>query len=313
MLQQAKAALEEAKANQQRAEATLGKTKIDVALYTPLAKEHVISQQELDDAIQANLAARAQVEAMKAAVVTAMAAIETDTAAIAAARAGVESAQLNLGFTRIVSLIDGVAGIANAQVGDLVGPQTLTPLVTISTSNPILAQFAPSEQEYLSVMRRPGTSTAEDEAALRKLKFELVMANGAVYPHAGTLYAINREVGVRTGSITIQVQFDNPNNALRPGGFGSVRSVVRVQHHALLVPQRALSELQGSYLVAVIGNDNKVVLRSVQAGEKVGSMWVVEGGLKPGERVVAEGVQKLREGMQVNPKPYHAESENAGL
>ena len=158
-LEEAKARLEEAKADQQRAEAALGKTEIDVARYTPLAQENAISQQELDSAIQANLAAKAQVEAMKAAVGTARAAIATDTAAIAAASAAVDIAQLNLGFTRIVSLIDGVAGIANAQVGDLVGPQALTPLVTVSTMNPILAQFAPSEQEYLSVMRRPGTST----------------------------------------------------------------------------------------------------------------------------------------------------------
>jgi membrane fusion protein (multidrug efflux system) len=305
-LKQAKATLEEAKANQQRAEAGLGKTKIDVARYTPLAKVSVISQQELDDAIQANLAAKAQVEAMKAAVGTAMAAIETNTAAIAAAQAAVDTAQLNLGFTRIVSLIDGVAGIANAQVGDLVGPQTTTPLVTVSTTNPILAQFAPSEQEYLSAMRRPGTSTAEDQAALRRLKFELVLADGTVYPLAGNLYAVNREVEARTGSITVQVQFPNPNNVLRPGGFGGIKSVVWVQHHALLVPQRCLSELQGTYLVALVGDDNKVILRQVKAGQKVGSMWVVEDGLKPGERVVADGVQKLREGMKVNPKPYHA-------
>src|SRR4029077_6715711 len=263
--------------------------------------------------IQAKLAAKAQVAAMKAAVGNATAAIGTDTAAIAAARAAGDTGQLNLGFTKIVSLIDGVAGIANAQVGDLVGPQALTPLVTVSTTNPILAQFAPSEQEYLSVMRRPGTSTAEDEAALRGLRFELVLANGAVYPHTGNLYAVNREVQVRTGAITIQVQFANPNNVLRPGGFGSIRSVVRVQHDALLVPQRALSELQGSFLVAVVDKDNKVILRPVKAGEKVGSMWVVEDGLKPGERVVADGVQKLREGMEVNPKPYRAGPENAGL
>ena len=312
-LDQAKATLEEAKANQQRAEAALGKTEIDVTRYTPLAKESVISQQELDNAIQARLAAKAQVAAMKAAIGNATAAIGTHTAAIEAARAAVEIAQLNLGFTRIVSLIDGVAGIANAQVGDLVGPQALTPLVTVSTMNPILAQFAPSEQEYLSVMRRPGTSTAEDEAALRRLRFELVLANGAVYPQTGKLHAVNRDVQVRTGAITIQVQFANPNNVLRPGGFGSIRSVVRVQHHALLVPQRALSELQGSFLVAVVDKDNKVILRPVKAGEKVGSMWVVEDGLKPGELVVSDGVQKLREGMQVNPKPYQARPENARL
>jgi len=311
-LEEAKARLEEAKADQQRAEATLGKTEIDVARYTPLAQENAISQQELDSAIQANLAAKAQVEAMKAAVGTARAAIATDTAAIAAASAAVDIAQLNLGFTRIVSLIDGVAGIAKAQVGDLVGPQTPTPLVTISTTNPILAQFAPSEQEYLSVMRRPGTTSADD-AALGRLKFELVLANGAVYPLIGSLHAVNRDIGVRTGAITVQVQFDNPNNVLRPGGFGSIRSVVRIQHDALLVPQRAVSELQGGYRVAVVSSDNKVTLRPVKAGEKFGSMWVIEDGLKPGERVVADGVQKVREGLQVSPRPYHAGPENTGV
>ena len=310
VLDEAKATLEEAKANQQRAEADEENTAIHVARYTPLAKESAISQQELDNAIQANLAGKAQVKAMKAAVRTAAAAIEADTAAEAAAAAAVETARINLGFTRIVSLIDGVAGIANVQVGDLVGPQDPKPLVTVSTADPILAQFAVSEQDYLSSMSRPGRTTAEDEAVLRKLKFELVLANGQVYPRKGTYYAINREVGVRTGAINIQAQFPNPNNVLRPGGFGDIRVVVNVQHGALLVPQRALSELQGQYMAAVVGTDNKISLRSVKAGEKSGSMWVILDGLKPGERVVANGVQNLKEGMQVNPKPY---PENSGL
>ncbi len=141
----------------------------------------------------------------------------------------------------------------------------------------------------------------------------MVLATGAVYPQTGKLYAVNREIEVRTGAIPIQVQFANPNNVLRPGGFGSIRSVVSVQHDALLVPQRALSELQGGYLVAVVGDDNKIALRPVKAGQKFGSMWIVEDGLKPGELVVADGVQKVKDGMQVNPKPYTARPENARL
>jgi membrane fusion protein, multidrug efflux system len=308
LLKQAESSLEEARANQQRAEANLGRTEIDVRRYTPLAKVQAISQRELDDAVQANLAAQAQVDAMKASVGDATAAIGSQMAAIEAAKAAVETAQLNLGFTKIVSPIDGVAGIANANVGDLVGPQSPNPLVIVSTVDPILGQFAPSEREYLTAVNRPGLSPAQAAKAVDRLSFDLVLANGSVYPHKGRLWAVARQVDVQTGAINLQAQFPNPGNVLRPGGFGSVRTVVSVQHDASLVPQRAVTDVQGTYMVAVVGSDNKVTIRTVKPGPRTGSMWVIEDGVKPGERVVAEGVQKVKDGTLVNPKPYTSDT-----
>jgi membrane fusion protein, multidrug efflux system len=284
-LDQAKGNLLQAQGNLDRAQAVLGKTEIDVTRYTPLAKESAISQQELDDAIQANLAAKGSVAA--------------DKAAIEAAKAAVDSAQLNLGFTSITSPVDGVAAIATAQVGDLVGPQSPTALTTVSTVNPILVNFNPSEQEYLNAAKLAG-----GEEFLRKLEFGLELATGATYPHKGSIYAVNREVDVRTGAIQVQAEFPNPDNVLRPGGFARISTVVGDQKGALVVPQRAVNELQGSFQIAVVGNDNKADIRTVKMGPKTGAMWVVAEGLKPGERVVAEGFQKLKEGMVVNPKPY---------
>jgi membrane fusion protein (multidrug efflux system) len=289
---QAKGNLLQAQGNLDRAQAVLGKTVIDVTRYTPLAKENAISQQELDDAIQANLAAKGSVAA--------------DKAAIEAAKAAVDSAQLNLGFTAITSPVDGVTAIATAQVGDLVGPQNPTPLTTVSTIDPILVNFNPSEQEYLNAAQLAG-----GEEFLRKLEFNLVVATGAKYPHKGHIYAVNRQVDVRTGAILVQAEFPNPDNVLRPGGFGRISTVAGVQKGALVVPQRAVNELQGSYQIAVVGNDNKADIRAVKMGPKTGAMWVVAEGVKPGERVVAEGFQKLKEGMVVNPKPYQ-ENEAAG-
>jgi membrane fusion protein (multidrug efflux system) len=303
-VEQAKATLEEAKANQQKAEAELGKTDIDVKRYTPLAQARAISQQELDNAVQANLAAKAQVEAGKASVSTAVAAISARESSVAAAQAAVESAQVNLGFTKVTSLVTGIAGIANAQVGNSVGPQSPTPLTTVSTADPILAQFAASEQEYLRAIRANGGSTAGAQAALRALTFHLILADSSVYPQTGRLQYIDREVDVRTGSINIQIAFPNPGNVLRPGGYGTVRAIVRTEKGALVVPQRALSELQGRYLAAVVGADGKVAFREVKPGDQVGSLWVVRQGLNAGDRVVAEGTQKVREGMQVEAVPY---------
>jgi membrane fusion protein (multidrug efflux system) len=306
-LQQANAALDEAKANQQRADAELGKTEIDVTRYTPLAKQRAISQQELDNAVQANLAAKAQLEASKASVGTATANIDARKAAVAAAQARVDNAQLNLGFTRVVSPITGVAGIANAQLGDLVGPQSPNALTTVSTADPILAQFAASEQEYLRAVKYGGGDSAGAQAALSHLVFDLVLADGSVYPQKGHLHSVDREVDVRTGSINVQIAFPNPGNVLRPGGYGTVRSVVNVQKGALTVPQRAVTELQGRYLAAVVSNDNRVSLRPVKPGERYGPSWVIDSGLNAGERVVAEGTQKVRDGQQVTQKPYSAE------
>ncbi|HEY6291024.1 MAG TPA: efflux RND transporter periplasmic adaptor subunit [Terriglobia bacterium] len=290
ILDQAKANLDQAQGNLQRAQATLGKTELDVARYTPLAKQGAISQQELDDAVQANLGAKAQVDA--------------DKAAIEGARAAVYSAQINLGFTSIVSPVDGVAAIAAAQVGNLVGPQTGA-LTAVSTVNPILVDFNPSEQEYLNAVTGSGNRVEEVE---RRLDFKLTLGDGSAYPHPGRLWAVNRQVDVRTGTILVEAQFANPDNVLRPGGFGRISSVVRIQPGALLVPQRAVNELQGGYQVAVVGSDNKVSIRTVKAGAKVGTLWVIDEGLKPGERVVAEGAQKVKDGMVVNPKPFQETS-----
>jgi membrane fusion protein, multidrug efflux system len=293
-LDQAAGKLSQSKADLQRAQAQLGKTELDVARYTPLAKESAISQQELDDAIQANLAAKAQVEQEKA--------------AIEAARAAVESAKLNLGFTRIVSPINGVSAISTAQVGDLVGSPGMAALTTVSTVDPILASITPSEQDYLATVRYATQAGMSEDAVLRKLEWQLKLSDGSTFPHTGRFYAIDRQIDIRTGAILVRIQFPNPGNMLRPGGFGSVSTVARIQHNALLVPQRAVRELQGGYLVAVVDHENKASLRPVKMGPKVGSWWIVNEGLKPGERVVAEGVQEVREGAVVAPKPFQESS-----
>jgi membrane fusion protein, multidrug efflux system len=288
-LDQASANLEQAKANLQRAQAQLGKTELDVARYTPLAKESAISQQELDDAMQANLGAKAQVEQARA--------------GIASARAAVESAKLDLSFTKIVSPIDGVAAIATAQIGDFVSPPG-EPLTTVSTINPILVNFTASEQEYLNAMKQATALGADEHTILRKLEWQLRLSDRSIYTYKGSFYALDRQVDVRTGAILVKVAFPNPGNFLRPGGFGSISTVVRTQKNALLVPQRAINELQGRYLVAVIGADNKVSIRPIKVGTRVDTMWIVDEGLKPGDRIVAEGVQNVRQGMEVHPKPY---------
>lgn len=288
-LDQATANLNQAQANLQRGQAELGKTEQDVQRYTPLAKESAISQQELDDAVQANLAAKAQVEQQKA--------------AIEAARAAAEQARLNLGFTKITSPLDGVAAIATAQVGDFVGPQSAS-LTTVSTVDPILASITPSEQEYLSAVRSIKQQGVSEEAALRKLTWQLKLSDGTMFPYKGQFYAIDRQIDVRTGAIRVQIQFPNPGNILRPGGFGSVSTVTRVLQGALLVPQRAVSELQGGFLVAIVDQDNKARIHSVKMGQKVGTWWIVDEGLKPGDRVVVEGVQKVQDGLLVTPKNF---------
>jgi RND family efflux transporter MFP subunit len=303
-LQQAQGKLAQAQGQLAEAVAQQGKTQLDVNRYTPLAKQSAISQQELDDAVQNNLAAQASVEANKAN-------IEAAKANIDAAKAAVYNAQINLGFTKIVAPVDGIAAIATAQVGNLVSPQSGA-LTTISTINPILANINPSEDQYLQVAKSLGaTSDASNDPALQKLRFHLTLANGSDYPQAGRIWAVNREVGLTTGTILVQITFPNPGNVLRPGGFGMVSSVVNVQKAALLIPQRAVSDVQGTNLVAVVGADNKISIVPVKTGSKFGLLWVIEDGLKPGDRVVAEGIQKVKQDMQVNPKPYSPDIEKA--
>jgi len=300
---QATGNLAQAKADLQKAQAQLGKTQLDVDRYTPLAKTGAISQQELDDAVQANLAAKGQVAAAKAS-------IDAGTAAL-------ESANLNLGYATVLAPIDGVAGISNAQVGDFVGPQSTNALTTVSTVDPILANITPSEEEYLNAMKAAQKSGLTDTQILSPLVWELELTNGSIYAEKGRFYAMDRQVNIQTGTILLQIKFPNPGRVLRPGGFGNVRTVARLEKNALLVPQRAVTDVQGKYLIAVVGEDNKVSIRPVNAGEKVGTMWVITGGLHPGDRVVAEGTQKVQEGLLVNPKPFQepaaANSTKGGL
>jgi membrane fusion protein (multidrug efflux system) len=269
------------------AQANQVKTQNDVNRYAPLAKEQAIPQQDLDTAIQVNLGAKAQVDAAKA--------------QIEAAKGQLASAQLNLGFTRVLSLIDGVAGIAQGQLGDLVTPSTL--LTTVSTVDPIKIYFPVSEREYLDYVKE---HPDEDK---RHLRLQLILANGLVYPHEGQTTLVDRQVDVKTGTLRVQGLFPNPGNVLRPGQYARVRTIIATRRGALLVPQKAVSELQGNYQVAVVGSDNKVQIRPVKVGEQVGTEWIIEQGLKPGERVVAEGVQKVRGGMTVNPKPLTTTAE----
>jgi len=299
---QAKAQLLQSEAQLAVAQANQGRTQLDVDRYAPLAKQQAITQQDLDNATQNNLASKAQVQAARAAVETAKAQIEASNATVQAARAAVETTQLNRGFTRLTSLIDGIAGIAQQQVGALVSPSS-GPVTTVSTVDPIKVYFTVSEQEYLSFNRR-FPSAASREAQERQLHLELILADGTVYAQKGRFYFADRGVDEKTGAIRLAGLFPNPGNVLRPGQYGRVRTVTRVQNGALLVPQRAVTELQGSYQVAVVGNDDKVSIRTVKVGDRVGDMWIINDGLKPGERVVAEGVQKVHPGTLVNPKPF---------
>jgi membrane fusion protein (multidrug efflux system) len=301
-LAQANAQLGQAQAQLEVAQANQGKTQLDVERYIPLAKQQAISQQELDNATQANLGAKAQVVAARAAVETSRAQIQAAQATIQSAMAAVEQSKLNLGFTRLVSPIDGIAGRAMQQVGALVNKDSGA-VTTVSTVDPIKVYFTVSEQEYLDFNRRFSTEASRLEET-RRLQLDLILSDGTVYPHMGRFYFADREVDPKTGAIRIAGLFPNPGNILRPGQYGRVRTTSQTRLGALLIPQRAVSELQGSYQVAVVDPQNKVAIRNVTPGERVGKMWIISDGLKPGERVVVEGVQKVGPGAQVNPKPF---------
>jgi membrane fusion protein (multidrug efflux system) len=294
-LDQFKAQLAQAQAQLANAEATQLQAQLNVNKYTPLALEQAASQQDLDNAVQTNVASKATVLNSKA--------------AIQAAEAAVKSAQINLDFTRLIAPIDGIAGQAQLQVGALVNTSS-SAITTVSTVDPIKVFFTVSEQEYLAFNRQyptEATRTAEE----KRLPLELILADATTYPKKGKIYFADRAVNQNTGAIRIAGLFDNPGNILRPGQYARIRAATSTRPGALLVPQRAVSELQGSYQVAVVDHENKVSIVPVKVGEQVGSMWVVEDGLKPGDRVVAEGVQKVRPGAQVNPKPFSAEPAKA--
>ena len=308
-LLQAQAQLAQAHANQV-------KTQLDVNKYGPLAEQKAVTQQDYDNAVQANVVSNAEVEAAKARIESARAQLAQAKAQIGTAKAGiatakgqlenakaaVKTATINLGFTRIVSPIDGIAGIAQAQVGNLVGTSG-TPLTTVSTLDPIKVYFTLSEQDYLNYTR-PRLAEAEQNGTLDQLELELILADGTTYPEKGRFFFADREVDPKTGAIRMAGIFSNAGNVLRPGQYGRLRAVTKLREKALLVPQRAVTELQGMYQVAVVGADNKVAVRNVKVSDRSGSMWVVDEGLQPGEVIVAEGTVKVRPGMVVAPKPF---------
>jgi membrane fusion protein (multidrug efflux system) len=274
------AALAQAEGVLAQAKAQLGKAELDVARFTPLALDKAVSQEELDDARQAALAALAQVKS---------------------AQAGVDQAQLMLGFTKVSSPIDGIAGLVRAQIGDLVGPSTGI-LTTVSNVDPIKAYFPIGEQDYLEFMKRSkGVSTIPKDA-----EFDLVLSDGTLYPRKGRFFAIDSQVDANTGTLRAVAVFPNPEGLLRPGQYARVRAVLRVEKGALVVPQRALTELQGSYQVATVDASNHTHIVTVRTGAQLGSQVVVESGLAPGDRVVADGVQKIRPDVLVNPVPFEA-------
>jgi RND family efflux transporter MFP subunit len=301
-LAQAKAQLTQAEAQVTAAEANQHRAQLDEDRYIPLAKQEAITQQDLDNATQINLAAKAQVQAAKAGVETGRAQIQAAVATIEADKAAVSTAQLNLGFTRLISPIDGIAGIAQQQVGALVSPAG-GPVTTVSTLDPVKVYFTVSEQEYLDFNRRFPTQ-ASREAETGRLPLELILADATVYGHTGKFFFADRQVDQTTGAIRLAGLFPNPGNILRPGQYGRVRTSTRTHLGALLIPQRAVTELQGTYQVAVVDTGNKVSIRTVKPGDRVGTMWIINEGLKPGERVVAEGVQKVGPGMPVKPLPF---------
>jgi membrane fusion protein (multidrug efflux system) len=285
--------LAQAKAGLANAQAVQGRTELDVNRYTPLAREQAASQQDLDNAIQNNIAAKANIATAEAQIKTAQAAVET--------------ARINLDFTRLVAPIDGIAGQAQLQAGALVNPSS-GPVTSVSTVDPIKVYFTVSEREYLDFNRRWYPTDATREAARKGLRLQMLLADGTPYPQEGRFYFTDRQVNQGTGAIRIAGLFPNPRNILRPGGYARVRAAVRVQKDALLVPQRAVSELQGGHQVAVVDRENKVSIRTVNVSDRVSTDWIISDGLKRGEFVIAEGVQKVRPGMQVNPKPFAAET-----
>ena len=294
-LAQAEAQVIQYEAQLATAEANELKSQLDVEKYGPLAKADAVSKQDFDNAVQSNLANKAQVQAAKAAIGAAKAQIQ-------ATQAAVETATINLNFTQIVSPIDGIAGIAQAQVGDLVSTSSGT-LTTISTLDPIRDYFSVGEQEYLALRKQFSGSNGEH------WRLQLILADGTTYSHQGEFYFADRQVNQNTGAIQLAALFANPGNVLRPGQYGKVRATMRVQRNALLIPQAAVNEQQGSYSVDVVGSDSRVALRSVQVGERTGTMWVILDGLKPGERVIVEGQQNLRPGMEVQTKPFKGRTE----
>jgi RND family efflux transporter MFP subunit len=280
------AALDRAKGDLAQAQAQLGKSTLDVERDTPLAEARAIAKSQLDNEIQAKLGAQALIESDKAAV---------------------EQAELNLEWTKVTSLVDGIAGIAQIQIGNLVGSNSI--LTSVSQLEPIKAYFPISEREYVLVQKNSNEISSRHAIGFFGNSLELILTDGSVYSQKGKILLADRQVDPNTGTIRIVAAFPNPGNILRPGQYGRVRVETGIKKGALLTPQSAVAQSQGSYQVAVVDSDHKVSMRTVKPGQTVGTMWVIDEGLKPGEQVVVEGLQKLRDGTLVTPKPTHLSAE----
>ena len=302
----AKAERAQAKGGLIQAEAQLRRSANDVERDAPLVAQKAVAKEKLDTEIQAKRGAEAAVESAQAAVESAGAAIVSAQAAVEASQAELERAELDLDWTKITSLVDGVAGIANVQMGNLVGPTIPIPLTSVSQVDPIKVYFPVSEQEYL---RAKHVSPAGQPMDLFDRSPELILADGTVYLHKGAILATDRQVENNTGTIRLVAAFPNPGNVLRPGGYGRVRIQTSTKKGALLVPQSAVRELQGGYQVAVVSGDRRISIRPVKAGEKVGTMWVIDEGLNPADQVVVEGIANVKDGTAVVPKPANIKAE----
>jgi len=278
---QAEAAVEQATGNVERARAALAQAQIDVKRYTPLVAQRAVSQAELDKALSMQRAAAASVDADQAVL---------------------DNAKLNLGWTTVTSPISGIAGVAKVGIGDLMTPTTV--MTTVSSVNPIYVDVSVAEQDYMRFKRE-----RQPESGNKNL--ELILGDGTVFPHRGRVLFLNREVDSRTGTIQARGEFPNPGNVLRPGQYGRVRAVTELRKGALLIPQAAVSELQGFYQVGVVAPDNKVAIKTVKLGPQFGDMWVVESGLQAGENVVVDGLQRVKSGMTVAPTPFKDTQANA--
>ncbi|MDQ1452090.1 MAG: rane fusion protein multidrug efflux system [Acidobacteriaceae bacterium] len=283
------ATLDQAKGQLAQAKAQLLLAQINTKRDTPLAEARAIARSQLDNDLQTQAADEATVQAQQAAV---------------------ESAQLNLGWTKVRSLLDGIAGIATTQVGSLVTQSTV--LTTVSQVQPIKVYFAISEQEYLALSNKVRSAGGSDLLhSADRVPIQLTLSNGSVYPGKGRIIFVDRQINSNTGTIRVAAAFPNPQSLLRPGQYGSVRAQTELQHGALVVPQRAVTELQGSYQVAIITNENKVHIQPVQVGPQIGTNWIITSGLKPGESVVIEGTGKLVDGIPVHPHPAAPEQAKA--
>jgi len=280
------AALDRAKGDLAQAQAQLGKSTLDVERDTPLAEAKAIAKSQLDNEVQAKLGAQAAVES---------------------GRAAVEQAALNLEWTKVTSLVDGIAGIAQVQIGNLVGSTSV--LTSVSQVEPIKAFFPISEWEYVLIQKQNNGTSTKHTIRFFGNPVELILTDGSTYPQKGKVLLADRQVDANTGTIRILAAFPNPGNILRPGQYGRVRVETSVKKGALLLPQSAVAESQGSHQVAVVGSDHKVSMRTVKPGETVGTMWLIDEGLKPGEQVVVEGPQQLKQGTLVVPKPVHSSGE----